>query len=105
MTVKIERPELVRGATIFMSYSVYILECSDKTLYTGFTNNLDRRLWEHNHSNRGAVYTKYRRPVSIIYSEDYETQKEAMRRERELKTYTRIEKLEVIDQLWKKMLM
>lgn len=87
-----------------MSYYVYILECVDKTLYTGYTNNLDRRLEEHNYSNKGASYTKYRRPVYIIYYEEYETQREAMCREIELKKYRRKEKLKVVDQLWKKIL-
>lgn len=87
-----------------MSYYVYILECADKTLYTGYTNNLDRRLKEHNYSSKGASYTKNRRPVSIVYFEEYETQREAMRREAGLKKYRRKEKLKIVDQLWKKIL-
>ena len=45
---------------------VYIVECSDKTLYTGVTNDIDRRLHEHNHTAKGAKYTRSRRPVNLV---------------------------------------
>ncbi len=86
-----------------MTYTVYILECADKTFYTGLTNNLEDRLKRHN-SGRGAKYTKYRCPVSVIYMEEFETLKEAMHREREIKTYTRQEKLNLINNLWEKVM-
>ena len=54
-----------------MSYFVYILECADKSFYIGCTNNLEKRLKQHNDSRWGAHYTKIRRPVELIYSENF----------------------------------
>ena len=73
----------------------YILECSDKTLYVGCTNNLEKRLRQHNNSKQGAHYTKIRRPVILKYSEKFETLKEARSRECELKKSPREEKLKL----------
>lgn len=73
----------------------YILECSDGTYYTGWTNNLNRRLQAHN-AGRGAKYTKVRRPVTLRYFEVFETKEEAMRREYEIKQMRRFEKEELI---------
>ena len=58
----------------------YIVKCSDGSLYTGWTNNLDKRLKAHN-SGRGAKYTKTRRPVELVYYEKFLTKQEAMSRE------------------------
>lgn len=77
---------------IFM-YFTYILECADKSLYVGCTNNLERRLEQHNNSKWGAHYTKIRRPVILKYSEKFETLKEARQREAELKGWRREKKL------------
>ncbi len=74
----------------------YILECSDHSLYTGCTNNLEKRLLEHNNSKNGAHYTKIRRPVTLRYSEEFETLKEARGRECELKKWSRSKKMELI---------
>lgn len=79
-----------------MTYFVYILECHDKSLYVGATNNLARRLHEHNHVKAGAHYTKTRRPVQLKHQEEFATLKEARRREAELKRWRRAEKLELI---------
>ncbi len=81
-----------------MSYFVYILECSDKTLYIGSTNDLEKRLHSHNNSKSGAHYTKIRRPVSLKYSEVFETKSEALKREHFLKKFSRVEKLELFKQ-------
>ena len=78
-----------------MKYYVYILECADKSLYVGCTNNLKKRLEEHNSSKRGAHYTKIRRPVTLLYSEKFNTLKEARRREAELKRWRRNKKMEL----------
>lgn len=75
---------------------VYILECSDKTLYVGCTNNIERRLHQHNNSKYGAHYTKLRRPVTLLYKEEFDTLKEARAREAEIKTWPRGKKLELI---------
>lgn len=74
-------------------FFVYILECSDSTLYIGSTNNLEKRLHAHNHLKRGAHYTKIRRPVTLKYTETCLTFKEARSRECALKKLSRIEKL------------
>lgn len=73
----------------------YIVECSDGTLYTGWTTCIERRIKEHN-SGKGAKYTKSRAPVILRYLEDSKTRSEAMRREAEIKKMTRREKEELI---------
>lgn len=73
----------------------YILHCADGTLYTGWTNDLQRRLAAHN-AGRGAKYTRSRRPVTLVYWETFPTKTEAMRREWAIKHLTRAEKLELI---------
>ena len=80
-----------------MSYYLYILECSDKTFYTGITTDLERRVDEHNGSNKGAKYTRARRPVKLLYSEKYETRSEASKREYFIKKkMTRKEKVALV---------
>lgn len=79
-----------------MNYT-YIVECSDGTLYTGWTNNLERRLEAHN-SGKGAKYTKTRRPVKIVYTEMFETREEAMSREFAIKRLSRQQKLNLISE-------
>jgi len=79
-------------------YFTYILECADKSLYVGCTNNLERRLEQHNNSKWGAHYTKIRRPVTLKYKEGFKTLKEARRREAELKSWRREKKLALITQ-------
>ena len=75
---------------------VYILECADNTLYTGYTNDLDNRLKAHN-AGKGAKYTKSRLPVKLVYSETFDDKKEAMSREWFIKhRLTREEKIELI---------
>ena len=77
-----------------MNY-VYILKCKDKTLYTGYTNDLDNRLKMHN-SGKGAKYTKYRRPCKLVYFEEYKTRGEALSREYQIKQLSREDKLKLI---------
>jgi len=74
---------------------VYIVECSDKSLYTGITNDLKRRLDTHN-KGLGAKYTKYRRPVMIRYGEPHDTQGAALTREAAIKSLDRKAKLALI---------
>jgi len=80
-----------------MSYFTYILECADKSLYVGSTNNLERRVKQHNESKWGAHYTKIRRPVALLYSEKFATLKEARRRENEIKGWRREKKIKLIN--------
>lgn len=77
-----------------MNY-VYILRCSDDTLYCGWTNDLEARVTAHN-SGRGAKYTRSRLPAELVYSEEYESRSEAMSREWYIKRLSRSEKLELI---------
>lgn len=79
-----------------MNYYVYILKCSDDSLYTGSTNNLEKRFLKHNESKQGAHYTKIRRPVVLVYSEEYKTVSEALKREIEIKSLSRKKKLNLI---------
>ena len=77
-------------------FYVYILECADKSLYVGCTNNLERRLDQHSDSKWAAHYTKIRRPVVLKYKEKFETLKEARQRESEIKGWRREKKLKLI---------
>ena len=77
-----------------MNYT-YIVECSDGTLYTGRTNNLEKRLEAHN-AGKGAKYTKTRRPVKLVYQEQFETKEEAMSREYHIKQLSRKEKMKLM---------
>lgn len=74
---------------------VYILECTDSTLYTGYTNNLDKRVKKHN-DGKGAKYTRGRGPVILRYYEIYDTKSLALKREYNIKKLTRKKKLEMI---------
>lgn len=78
-----------------MNYT-YIVRCRDGSLYTGWTNNLEKRLKDHN-SGRGAKYTKSRRPVLLAYYEEFATKEEAMRREWEIKQLSRKEKEQLVN--------
>ena len=78
-----------------MEIVVYIVECADQTLYTGWTNNLEQRLKAHN-MGRGAKYTRSRCPVRVVYVEPQPDQAAAQRREIEIKRLPRREKLRLI---------
>ena len=82
-----------------MNYFVYILECSDKTLYIGTTNNLEKRLRSHNGLKSGAKYTRGRRPVRLVYSENCHTKNKALSREHSLKKLSREEKIDLCTSL------
>lgn len=78
-------------------YFVYILKCADDTLYTGIATELERRIEEHNSSDKGAKYTRVRRPVKLVYSEEYPDRSAASKREYEIKKkMSRVEKLKLI---------
>ena len=76
-------------------YYVYLLRCADGTLYTGFTNDLARRLAAHN-AGRGAKYTRGRRPVELVYWESFSNKSSALRREYAIKQLPRRQKLTLI---------
>lgn len=77
-----------------MNY-VYIVECSDGTFYTGWTNNLEKRITQHS-SGKGAKYTKGRGPVKLVYYEEFNEKSEAMKREYEIKKMKRNDKFNLI---------
>lgn len=77
-------------------YYLYILQCADKTLYTGITVDLGRRTNEHNYSKVGAKYTRARRPVKLVYSKKFRDRSSASREERRIKCLSREEKLAVV---------
>ena len=78
-------------------YYVYIVKCADETLYTGIATELERRIEEHNSSNKGAKYTRIRRPVTLVYNEEYPDRSTASKREYEIKKkLNRVEKLALI---------
>ncbi|MEG2929050.1 MAG: GIY-YIG nuclease family protein, partial [Oscillospiraceae bacterium] len=80
-----------------MNY-VYILKCADNTLYTGWTNDLEKRIASHN-CGKGAKYTRGRTPVELFYKEEQGTKEEAMQREWQIKQMSREEKLSLKEQL------
>ena len=79
-----------------MKHFVYILECKDASLYVGCTNDVEKRVKQHNALKSGAHYTKIRRPVILKYTEEFKTFKAARAREAEIKRLTREKKLKLI---------
>lgn len=76
---------------------LYILRCSDHSLYTGITKDLERRLNEHNHNNKlAAAYTRARRPVKLVYQESYPDRSSVSKRETEIKKMNKAEKEKLI---------
>lgn len=75
---------------------VYILECSDNSLYTGITKDLDKRIYDHNHSKIGAKYTKGRRPVKLVWNQKVKDRNQASRLELEIKKFWKEKKEELI---------
>ena len=75
---------------------VYILECKDKSFYTGITNDLKRRIEEHNNSKLGAKYTRGRRPVKLVYSKKMKDKAKALQNEYQIKRLSRAEKAVLI---------
>ena len=76
-------------------FYVYIVRCSDNTLYTGYTDDLENRIRLHN-EGLASKYTRSRRPVHLKYKEKFETKSEAMKRECAIKKLSRIEKIKLI---------
>ncbi len=81
-----------------MKWYVYIARCADNSLYTGITTSLKRRIQEHNSNNRlGAKSLRYRRPVQLVYYEQFLNQTQAAKRESAIKSWTREYKLKLIE--------
>ncbi len=79
-----------------MTHFFYLARCADKSLYSGYTINVAEREKAHN-LGKGAKYTAARRPVKIVYSENFETQREAMQREYQVKKWTKTKKEKLVD--------
>jgi len=77
-------------------YYLYILECADKTLYTGITTDLERRIGEHNKTKLGAKYTSSRRPVKLVYSKRFKNRALASKEEARIKKLKKAQKIEMI---------
>jgi putative endonuclease len=77
------------------AYYCYMVECADGSYYTGWTTNPERRVKEHN-AGRGALYTKFRRPVELIYLEEIQDRSAAQRREYEIKKMSRDKKMSLV---------
>jgi putative endonuclease len=81
---------------IFTPMWVYIVQCCDGTYYTGVTRNLHNRIQAHN-KKHGALYTKLKGPVTLVYSEEYQSHAPAYKREEELKKLSHNQKKSIID--------
>jgi len=79
------------------TYTLYILKCADRTLYTGITTNIKKRLIEHNTSPKGAKYTRGRRPVTIAYTQTLPSHSEALKCEYAIKKLPRQKKVAIIN--------
>lgn len=73
----------------YKAYTLYILKCSDDTYYTGIALDIDKRVHEHNTSDKGAKYTRHRRPVTLMYQESCHDKSTALKRERAVKRMKR----------------
>lgn len=80
------------------AFYVYILRCKDRSLYTGWTTDVAKRVVQHN-LGRGAKYTRGRLPVTLIYTEKFLSKEDAMRREYEIKLLSRAQKLKLLRSL------
>lgn len=78
------------------NWYVYILQCADGTLYTGITNDFDRRLKAHN-AGTASKYTRVRRPVAMVYQEETDSKGNALRRELQIKSMSRQQKMDLIN--------
>lgn len=86
----------LKYATIMSRFFVYILRCSDDTLYCGWTTDIDKRVSTHN-NGKGAKYTRSRRPVSLVYFEECADKHSTMSRECHIKQMSRAEKLKLVE--------
>ncbi|TRZ51394.1 GIY-YIG nuclease family protein [bacterium] len=84
-----------------MSYYLYLLRCSDNSLYCGQTKDLERRVKEHNSDNSESKYTRVRRPVKLVYFEKHRSLSKVLKREYEIKKLSKIEKEKLIKSIKK----
>jgi len=84
-------------------YYVYILKCNDGSYYTGVTNNIEKRFTEHNNDNSTTSYTYKRRPVELVYSQQFNDIKQAIELEKQIKGWSRRKKEALINEDWEKL--
>lgn len=84
------------------NYFVYIVKCSDNSYYTGVTNNVERRVYEHNTSHDVSTYTHDKRPVTLVFHESFKDVNQAIAFEKQVKGWTRKKKEALIDNNWDK---
>jgi putative endonuclease len=87
----------VKIQAMLKQWCVYICRCNDGTLYTGITNDIERRIAEHNSGNGGAKYTRPRRPVELVYTAKVDTRSMATKREYQIKRMPLIEKRRLVE--------
>lgn len=92
-----------RTHSIMRTYYVYILKCADKTYYTGFTNNLERRFSEHQDGENINAYTYKRRPVDLVFYEEFSDPNYAIAFEKKVKDWSRKKKEALIESNWEKL--
>ena len=92
----VSKEPILKGWTKDKKHYVYILRCADGTFYTGWTTDVEKRVETHNSGN-GAKYTRSRRPVELVYTEEFGDKIEAQHRERAIKKLTRTEKEKLIN--------
>jgi putative endonuclease len=85
------------------NYYVYILKCNDGTYYTGVTNNIEKRIGEHNSNSSVTTYTFKRRPVRLVYSQQFNDIKQAIELEKQIKGWSRRKKEALINEDWEKL--
>ena len=82
---------------MYKSYWVYIVLCNDNSFYTGISNNIERRIWEHNNDELKTHYTYQRRPVKLVYSELFHNINQAITREKQIKGWSKRKKRALIE--------
>ena len=85
------------------TFYVYILECSDRSFYVGFTNNLERRMIEHKEGSKKGSYTYSRRPIKLKWFEQFTNPNEAIKVEKKLKGWSKRKKQALINENWKEL--
>ncbi|WP_283788532.1 GIY-YIG nuclease family protein [Bermanella sp. WJH001] len=83
-----------------MAFYVYILKCSDGSFYTGHTDNLDKRIYEHQYKVHGSCYTASRLPIQLVFQESFRTREDALASEMQIKGWGRKKKQALIEQDW-----
>ena len=87
---------------IMKTYYVYIVKCADQSYYTGITNNIERRLYDHNHGINPNCYTHKRRPVKLMFVQDFSNPKDAITAEKQIKSWSRKKKEALFHGDWNK---